>query len=279
MRRAPLIFDISMGRLEDGEGIRTVVFCKGCPLRCQWCHNPESHSFSHDFLWDKSKCLGCQGCVRACPKGLIAVDEAGLHLAGESCDACGSCAAACPGNALRLVGKRYSAEELLEVLLRDRCFYQVSGGGVTFSGGEPLAFPEYVGEVARRLQAESISVAVETSGYFDYDAFQETVLPYVDCVLYDLKLMDEEEHIRYTGVSNRRILDNFRRLAGQGVKLIPRTPLIPGITDRSGNLEEIRRFLAGLAKLSEHVLLPYNGDGERKRALLTGQAGSSCILN
>ena len=272
MRRTPLIFDISMGRLEDGEGIRTVVFCKGCPLRCQWCHNPESHSFTHDFLWDRGKCLGCQGCVRACPRGWITVDGAGLHLKRESCDACGRCAAACPGNALQLVGKAYSVEELLTILLRDRCFYQVSGGGVTFSGGEPLACPAYVGETARRLWAEGIPVTVETSGYFEYEAFGKLVLPFVDCILYDLKLMDEQEHIRFTGVSNRRILDNFRKLADRhpGVKLVPRTPLIPGITDRRGNLEEIRRFLAGFTDLADHVLLPYNSDGERKRELLTG---------
>lgn len=165
----------------------------------------------------------------------------------------------------------------MEILLRDRCFYQVSGGGVTFSGGEPLAYPEYVGEAARRLQAEGIPVALETSGYFTYEAFREKVLPYVDCVLYDLKLMDEQEHIRYTGVSNRRILDNFRRLAGEepGVKLIPRTPLIPGITDGSGNLEEIGRFLAGFTNVSKHVLLPFNSDGERKRRMLTARAWNS----
>lgn len=272
MRRAPLIFDISMGRTEDGAGIRTVVFCKGCPLRCQWCHNPESHSRDYDFMWDGSKCLRCGGCARACPRGLIAVEDAGLVLEREGCDACGKCGAACPGNALRLVGKRYSAEELLKILLLDRHFYRVSGGGVTFSGGEPLIFPQYVGETAKMLRAEGISVAVETCGYFDYEIFREMVLPYVDCVLFDLKLMDEQEHIRYTGVSNRRILENFRRLAGErpGVRLIPRTPLIPGITDGSGNLEEIGRFLADFKDLPGHVLLPYNSDGGRKRGMLAG---------
>lgn len=270
MHRVPLIFDVSMGRMDDGAGIRTVVFCKGCPLRCRWCHNPESHSFAYDFMWDSGKCLGCKRCVAACARGVITLDGAGPHMDRERCDACGKCSAACPGNALKLVGKQYCVEELLELLLRDRCFYEASGGGVTFSGGEPLAFPEYVGEVARQLRAEGISVAVETCGFFEYEDFREMVLPYIDCVLYDLKLMDEQKHIHYIGVSNRKILENFRRLADErpGVKLIPRTPLIPGITDGKENLEALESFLKGVRGVAGHVLLPYNNGGERKGKML-----------
>lgn len=281
MHKEPLIFDISKGRLDDGEGIRTAVFLKGCPLRCTWCHNPESGSFAYDFMWDGSKCLLCGDCAAVCPRGLIGFDGEKLYLDKAYCDGCGKCTMSCPGGALRQIGRKYPEEELMELLLRDRVFYEASNGGVTFSGGEPLCFPEFVGKIAKRLKEQGISAAVETCGFFEYEDVQKMVLPYIDCVLYDIKIMDRQEHIKHTGVSNEKILHNFRRLSKEntGIRLIPRTPLVPGITDTEKNLRDIRRFLAENGKLSAHVLLPYHSGGIRKRELLRTGIDRDCPIN
>ena len=270
MQNEPLIFSITRGSIDDGEGIRSVVFLKGCPLRCTWCHNPESHSYSHEFFWKREKCLGCSRCVKVCPKGLIVWKSGQLLLQSDGCDACGSCMEQCPSEALQLMGKRYSVEALTELLLEDESYYRVSNGGVTFSGGEPLGFPEYVGSVFKRLKERGISTAVETSGFFTYDPVAKLVLPYLDLVMFDLKLMSKEHHYRYTGMDNQLILENFKRLYQAGVRLLPRTPLIPKITDTPENLEAVRTFLEKYPNSDEHVRLPYNGLGEKKREWLVG---------
>ena len=270
MQNEPLIFSITRGSLDDGDGIRSVVFFKGCPLRCTWCHNPESQSFSHEFFWKSEKCLGCGRCAKACPKELIVWERGQLLWQLKGCDACGSCAERCPSEALQLVGKRYSTESLTELLLEDESYYKVSNGGVTFSGGEPLGFPEYVGSIFQRLKERGVSTAVETCGFFAYDKVEKLVLPYLDLVLFDLKLMSGELHRHHTGVDNQAILDNFRQLYQTGVRLQPRTPMIPGVTDTPQNLNAIQVFLKQYPNCEAHVRLPYNGLGEKKWEWLVG---------
>lgn len=263
-KRKPYIFDISQGRLEDGSGIRTVVFVKGCPLRCEWCHNPESHSQEQEYMWDAVKCFACGRCERSCPRGALSFADGRLTWNRDRCDDCARCQEVCPGGALRQVGVSYEVECLVRKLEQDKMFFDVSHGGVTFSGGEPLAYPDYIGEVAKELQARGISCCVETCGYFDYTSFQEKVLPHIQCILFDLKLMSEELHRKYTGRSNRLILENFKKLQTETVTVIPRTPLVPEITDTEENLGAIREFLQKLHLADRHVLLPYNSAGSMK---------------
>ena len=256
--------------MDDGDGIRSVVFIKGCPLRCTWCHNPESYSFSHEFFWKCEKCLNCGQCIKACQKRAIVWENGRFLLQSDSCDACGNCVIQCPSEALQLLGKRYHVERLTELLLEDESYYRVSGGGVTFSGGEPLGFPEFVGSVFQRLKERGLSTAVETSGFFVYDEVERLVLPYLDMVMFDLKFISNELHRQYTGVDNQLILENFERLYQAGVPLVPRTPMIPGITDTLENLEDIQSFLEQYPKCGVHVRLPYNSLGEKKREWIVG---------
>ena len=227
--KIPLIFDIKRGSLDDGDGIRTVVFFKGCPLDCSWCHNPESKSGGFDYLYDESLCQHCGNCHDFCPTG-----------------------------ALRLIGRRYRMDELMSIIKADLTYYRISGGGVTLSGGEPTLHMAYSGALAKKLHTKGVSCALETCGYFDFSAFSRLVLPYLDSVLYDIKLLDPQKHREYTGKDNRLILENLRLLRKEKVRVIPRTPLIPGITDTAENLSGIRELLRGLGWEDRHVTLPYN---------------------
>lgn len=234
---------------EDGPGIRTTVFFKGCPLHCAWCHNPESISPLPQTQWYAVRCIGCETCLSVCPNGCLTKDEAGLHIDRQRCEGCGKCAEACPAGALELLGRLVSVEELVAELLKDRAYYQSSGGGVTLSGGEPTLQADFAEALLRRLKEEGISTALDTCGLTN-PATLVRLLAYTDLVLYDLKLWEEEEHIRFTGVSNRRIQENLLFIAermrrkGTPRALWVRTPLIPGTTDRAENLTAIGRFLA-----------------------------------
>jgi pyruvate formate lyase activating enzyme len=221
--KKPLIFDIKRGSIDDGSGIRTVLFFKGCPLNCSWCHNPESKKCEVEYFYD-----------------------------------CGE---------YEPIGKSYEFSELLSIVQEDSAFYKVSGGGVTFSGGEPTFSMRYVSELAKILHKNGISCALQTSGYFDFSDFQEQLLPYLDCIFFDIKLMDSAEHIRHTGKDNGIILENLSRLlrlSDGGIRIIPRTPLIPGITDTDDNLDEISCFLRELGLEELYVKLKYNDGGARK---------------
>ena len=264
---SPLIFDIHKGSLHDGPGIRSVVFLKGCPLRCSWCHNPESHVAEAELSFRKERCAECGVCLRICPREALTM-ASGMQLDRKKCDLCFKCVMHCPSLALEKVGRYREPAELAEFLLKDRAFYETSGGGVTFSGGEPLMFMAYVADVARILKQENISVAIQTCGYFEYDKFKESVLPFVDHIYYDLKIMDEPGHKRHTGKSNALILENFHRLSKeQGVVVVPRMSLVPGVTDTAENISALEKFLldSGEFKL---VKLPFNPSGEEKRKRL-----------
>lgn len=261
MTALPFITDVKRGSIDDGPGIRTTVFFKGCPLQCIWCHNPETISPGQELAITVGRCLGtaCRACAGSCH----AVDNG--VLATRSCIACGVCAQSCPTSARRLVGRRYSITELTPLLLRDRQFYFASGGGVTLSGGEPTLHHHYVATLLQKLKAQGINTAIQTCGLFDFDSFRRTLLPHLDLVFFDLKLIDTAEHRYYTGMDNQVILTNFSQLAGEiGTRLIPRTPLVPHITATRHNLTAIAALLRRTG-ISACELLPYNPGGIEKR--------------
>lgn len=259
----PLIVEIKRHSLEDGPGIRSVVFFKGCPLRCLFCHNPEAQEPGLEILFSPTECISCGACAEACPMGAASL---GLteRIDRERCRRCGRCVQACPGRGLRQVGTFYPVEELAELLLRDRAFYRHSGGGITLSGGECSLYPGYVEPLLRLLKPAGVHVVLETSGFFSYETFRRRVLPLVDLIYYDLKIADPEAHARYTGRSNRRILENFRRLVQEGrVEVLPRIPLVPGVTATPENLAAIAALLRQEG-IREAALLPYNPLGMEK---------------
>jgi len=262
--KGPLIVDIKRHSLEDGPGIRSVVFFKGCPLRCVFCHSPETQLPEPEIALYPHKCLGCGACLDACPVTAISRDPA-VRINRKLCTGCGACAPACPTGALRLIGTRYSPEEIIEILLRDNPYYRHSGGGVTFSGGECTHYPDYLAACLRLLKRQGTHIVIQTSGYFDYSRIKREVLPYVDVVYFDIKFADPLRHKRYTGRSNRRILSNLRALIQEakrspGITVHPRVPLIPGITDTLDNLSGIARILFDLGA-RDVQLLPYNPMG------------------
>jgi pyruvate formate lyase activating enzyme len=260
MNDFPLIVDIKRHSLEDGPGIRSVVFFKGCLLRCIHCQNPECQDPEVEIAFSARECIGCGECADACPEKAIDMERPG-RIQREKCVHCGACAEVCPGKGLRAIGKYYPMDVLLEILLRDLPFYRHSGGGVTLSGGECTRYPHYLRSLLQGLKENGIHVALETSGYFDYQTFEKNILPYVDLIYYDLKIADSEAHRKYTGKTNQRIIRNLQRLIQeQGVEIHPRVPLIPGVTATRENLKAIIRILCEIG--AEDVsLLPYNPMG------------------
>jgi pyruvate formate lyase activating enzyme len=233
---------------EDGPGLRTTIFMKGCPLACAWCHNPESISREFQLQWVEPHCIGCNTCIGVCPGRHLVRGADGLQIDREQCDLCGRCVDACPAGALEMLGQEVTAGQVVREMLKDRAYFDKSGGGVTFSGGEPTGQPGFSLAVMRALHEQGVGVALDTCGLCSRSTLEE-MLPYCDQVLFDLKLIDSERHQALTGQSNRVILENLNwliaRIREQGKPALwIRTPVIPGATDDAENLEGIGRWLA-----------------------------------
>jgi pyruvate formate lyase activating enzyme len=239
----PYVVDVKRGSESDGPGLRSVVFFKGCPLHCVFCHNPEAQAREPEIAFNPRLCIDCGKCRDVCPTGTV--DQIRQDGARPSqCGHCGACADGCPTSALRTVGRPFEVDELLSLLLQDEPFYRHSGGGVTFSGGECTLYPDYLEAVGRRLKAAGIHVAIQTCGLFPWDTFRDHILPWVDLVFYDLKIVEPELCRRVTGSSSQQVLDNLVLLLGSEVAVQPTVPLIPGLTATRSNLSALVAFLA-----------------------------------
>lgn len=253
-----LIFDVKRFAVHDGPGIRTTVFFKGCPLRCAWCHNPEGISAAPEIMVFSSRCIkGCRSCLPRCPHKALSKRRGSIVLDRGRCDGCGACARACPAEALQRAGREVSVGELIDEISRDVPFFEKSGGGATFSGGEPLQQAGFLRELLSDCRRKGIRTAVDTAGLAPWETFSD-LLPLVDLFLFDLKLIDDDRHQRFTGVSNRAILENLQRLSRSGADLAVRIPLVPGVNDGSRDLDALAERCAALGRRHPVHILPYH---------------------
>lgn len=261
MQTRALIFDIKRDCSEDGPGIRTTVFFKGCPLSCVWCQNPEGRDKQPTLSYTAMNCQPERcgtACIEVCTENCLYLSQGKLTIERERCTVCNRCCDVCPSGALQPSGYWIELDEMLYRLLIDRPFYQSSGGGVTLSGGEVTQQMEFVHHLLKALKQEGIQTAIETSGFFNYRRFCELLLPWLDLIYFDLKLIDDSASRQYTGQTNRLILENFRKLVDVAqVPVIPRVPLVPGITTDRENLQGIAEFLTRHG-MDDATLLPYN---------------------
>nr|MDO8135060.1 glycyl-radical enzyme activating protein [Candidatus Njordarchaeum guaymaensis] len=258
-----VIFNVQRFSTEDGPGIRTTVFMKGCPLRCLWCHNVEGINPNREIVWHDTKCIGCLSCVEACPKKAIVKIPERLVTDRAKCDACGKCAEVCTAKARELMGQRVSVDEVLDEVLKDKVFYETSNGGVTASGGEPTMQSEFVKELFSECKSSDVHTALDTCGHAKWGIL-ENILKYTDLVLYDIKEIDPKKHKTYTGVPPDLIWENARRIAELGRPMWVRAPIIPGYTDNAENVKGIAKLCAELGNVERLDLLPYHRFGEPK---------------
>jgi pyruvate formate lyase activating enzyme len=259
------VFNIMRFSVQDGPGIRTTVFLKGCPLQCAWCHNPEALDIAPGLLLRPERCIACGDCMDACPRHAIVKREGKYETSAELCSRCGTCADACSADAREIVGRPMAVDEVLREIERDAPFYRESGGGVTFSGGEPLLQHRFLVRLLHSCAARGFHTAVDTAGYASPDVLFR-VAQLTDLFLYDLKSVDEEIHRRFTGVSGALIRGNLERLASWGKKVVIRMPIVPGVNDSRLNIEAAGRFIASLGNVLRIQLLPYHTIGVDKYA-------------
>ena len=251
------IFDIRRFSIHDGPGVRTTVFFKGCPLRCWWCHNPEGQVGRPERIFRDNRCLRCQACVVACKQGAIRLDGDQIITDDEKCTLCGACVETCYAEARQIVGREMTTAQVISEIERDIAFYDESAGGVTLSGGEPLMQSDYLHELLLACADRGIHTALDTCGFACWETF-DWIRPHVDLFLYDLKLIDQDRHQKFTGASNIRILENLKRLSEHGHNINLRVPVIPGINDDTGNIRAVAAFAVGLPCLNQVDILPYH---------------------
>lgn len=260
-----IVFDIKRFSVKDGPGIRTSVFLKGCPLRCVWCHNPESQRMAPELCFTPEKCIGCGRCLALCPQHCHHMEN-GAHLfERKSCIRCGRCAAGCPAGALETAGRETDVAGVMAEVLQDLIFYRKSGGGLTLTGGEPMAQFKFTRELLAAAKAEGVSTALDTCGYAPWLEYRE-LLPLVDLFLYDFKAADPERHRELTGRDNALIFENLRKLDGAGAAIVLRCPLVPGVNDDERHLAAIAEWAEALSGIREITLEPYHPLGVEKAA-------------
>lgn len=251
-----VIFNIQKYSIHDGPGIRTTVFLKGCPLDCWWCHNPESQKVESQLMFLPNKCIACRDCEKVCPTGAISFSNKSFDYNESKCELCEKCAEVCPSEALEFAGEKQNQEDVIREIEKDKVFYEESGGGVTFSGGEPLVQIDFLDNLLTLAKKKGLHTTIDTCGYAPWENI-ERIKDNVDLFLYDIKHMDNEKHKKYTGVSNELILDNLRKLAGEGKRIWVRIPIIPGINDDALNIEKMCEFILAL-NLRDVFILPYH---------------------
>lgn len=257
-----IIFDIKKFAIDDGPGIRTTIFFKGCPLRCWWCHNPEGQVPTPELMYRRMRCTGCAECVEVCREKAISRITGKISVNRKSCNLCGRCSQKCPTEALAIIGKEVTLKEVVREIDKDSVFYDESEGGVTVSGGEPLFQLDFLNALLKECKERNIRTAVDTCGYASHESF-DRISSNVDLFLYDIKMMDERKHGEYTGVTNKLILENLRRLAGNGSNILVRFPVIPGINDGKDNIIKTAEFAVSCG-IKNINLLPYHRAGIEK---------------
>ncbi len=263
MEASGWVFDLRRYSVHDGPGIRTAVFLKGCPLQCSWCHNPESQQPQPQLLVRDHRCLACGACIAACPHGALRWEGGRVATDTARCEVCGACADACPAEAREVVGRRMRVKQVLEAVERDRPFFDESGGGVTLSGGEPLAQPEFASALLLACRQRGLHTVLDTSGHAPNEV-AVTVAGLADLVLFDLKHPDDERHREGTGVGNALILQNLRSLLGAGAQVLVRIPLVPGYNDGAAEVGRMAALIGALEPVPRVELLPFHAAAEEK---------------
>lgn len=268
----PLVTNIQKYSIHDGDGIRTSVFFKGCPLRCSWCHNPETQNHRQQMLTNLEKCTGCGICAQVCPQNAVSIKDGKAITDNERCNGCGTCTIHCLQNIREIAGRKYTIKELVKELMKDEAFYEESGGGVTLSGGEVMCMDmDYVEALARELTRKGVSIFVDTCGHASYENF-ERLLPHVDTFLYDIKAIDTDVHKKYVGADNDLILENLEKLSKAGARIYIRIPTIKGVnSDKDSMLRIIRWLKDHEISIPQVNLLPYHDTGSSKYGRLGEQ--------